>query len=205
MLLLWAALGRPTGTEESFALGIPEPMPEVDAEMAAAFQGVVATLRKVGLALRSVDISEMLAKLVGAQRIVASYEGARVHQQRLEEYGDRLGQLAVMVREGLQTSDTQYEEAKRLIYENRLRMTEIYRQAPVILVPAATGPAPFGLSYTGDARMNAPWTALGTPAISLPMPVGDALPLGLQLTAPSGEDARVLRTAVRLHQVLYGN
>ncbi|MFL5257847.1 MAG: hypothetical protein ACJ8AI_34205, partial [Rhodopila sp.] len=41
-------------------------------------------------------------------------------------------------------------------------------------------PCPEGLSYTGDAKMNAPWTALGTPAISIPMPVGDALPLGLQ-------------------------
>jgi hypothetical protein len=27
--------------------------------------------------------------------------------------------------------------------------------------------------------MNASWTALGTPAISIPMPVGNALPLGL--------------------------
>ena len=50
--------------------------------------------------------------------------------------------------------------------------------------------------------MNAPWTALGTPAISIPMPVGDRLPLGLQLTANHGEDARVLRTAVRLERIL---
>lgn len=50
--------------------------------------------------------------------------------------------------------------------------------------------------------MNAPWTALGTPAITIPMPVGNGLPLGLQLTADHGQDARVIRTAVRLHQVL---
>jgi hypothetical protein len=30
--------------------------------------------------------------------------------------------------------------------------------------------------------MNAPWTALGTPAISIPLPV-DGLPLGLQIVA----------------------
>ena len=50
--------------------------------------------------------------------------------------------------------------------------------------------------------MNSPWTALGTPAITIPMPVADALPLGLQLTADHGQDARVIQTAVRLHGIL---
>jgi Asp-tRNA(Asn)/Glu-tRNA(Gln) amidotransferase A subunit family amidase len=52
--------------------------------------------------------------------------------------------------------------------------------------------------------MNAPWTALGTPAISIPMLVSDGLPLGLQLTADHSEDARVLRTAVRVQRILGG-
>jgi Asp-tRNA(Asn)/Glu-tRNA(Gln) amidotransferase A subunit family amidase len=43
---------------------------------------------------------------------------------------------------------------------------------------------------------------LGTPAITIPMPVGDALPLGLQLTADHGQDSRVIRTAVRLQKML---
>jgi len=34
------------------------------------------------------------------------------------------------------------------------------------------------------------------------MPVGDALPLGLQLTAAHGQDARAIRTAVRMHRML---
>jgi len=72
----------------------------------------------------------------------------------------------------------------------------------VILVPAATGPAPFSLASTGDPRMNAPWTALGTPAISIPMGAFGGLPLGLQLTAGRGEDARVLRAATGLEAVL---
>jgi Asp-tRNA(Asn)/Glu-tRNA(Gln) amidotransferase A subunit family amidase len=50
--------------------------------------------------------------------------------------------------------------------------------------------------------MNAPWTAFGTPAISIPIPVASGLPLGLQLTADHGQDARVLRTAVRLQTML---
>jgi Asp-tRNA(Asn)/Glu-tRNA(Gln) amidotransferase A subunit family amidase len=34
------------------------------------------------------------------------------------------------------------------------------------------------------------------------MPVGSALPLGLQLTAERGDEARVLYTAVRLQSML---
>jgi Asp-tRNA(Asn)/Glu-tRNA(Gln) amidotransferase A subunit family amidase len=70
------------------------------------------------------------------------------------------------------------------------------------LVPAATGPAPAGLASTGDPAMNAPWTALGTPAISIPLPVGSALPLGLQLTAAPGDDGMLLRTADRVSEIL---
>jgi Asp-tRNA(Asn)/Glu-tRNA(Gln) amidotransferase A subunit family amidase len=50
--------------------------------------------------------------------------------------------------------------------------------------------------------MNAPWTALGTPAISIPLPVANGLPLGLQLTAEHGQDALVIRVAVRVQEVL---
>jgi len=53
--------------------------------------------------------------------------------------------------------------------------------------------------------MNAPWTALGTTAITISMPVGDSLPLGLQLTADLGQDARVIRTAVRVETLLSNN
>jgi Asp-tRNA(Asn)/Glu-tRNA(Gln) amidotransferase A subunit family amidase len=48
--------------------------------------------------------------------------------------------------------------------------------------------------------MNAPWTALGMPAVSIPMPIASGLPLGLQLTADLGQDARVLQAALLLQQ-----
>src|SRR2546421_4834975 len=96
----------------------------------------------------------------------------------------------------------QYDKAMGYIAECKTRVAELYKDTPVILVPAAPGPAPAGLDSTGDSRMNAPWTALGTPAISIPMPVAAGLPLGLQLVADHGQDARVIRTAMRLHDML---
>ena len=204
MLLLWDALGHPTGREEDFAVGAPEPMPEVEPEMSAAFQKAVASRRKASIPSRPVDISSVLIKLADAQHTISFYEAARFHQQRFNQYGDRLGYLATLVREGLGITEGRYEEALQYVSASRLRLTEMYKATPVILVPAAAGPAPLGLSYTGDGRMNSPWTALGTPAISIPMPVSGGLPLGLQLAADHGQDARLLRTAARLHRVLNG-
>ena len=108
------------------------------------------------------------------------------------------------MREGLQIPSAQYDEAMRFIAASKIQVAELFKATPVMLTPAAPGPAPFGLGSTGDARMNAPWTALGTPAISIPLPV-KGLPLGLQLTADHGQDARVIRTAVRLEKILNRN
>ena len=202
MLALWESMGHSTGGAEDFALGAPDPMPEVEPSMAAAFQKALSRLRRAGVSIRSIDIAEMLTKLDEATTTVMFYEGARFHQQRYNEYGARLADIADLVRDGLLISVDRYDEANRYIAECKARIAELYKATPVILVPAATGPAPLGLASTGDPRMNGPWTALGTPAISIPMPVRSGLPLGLQLTADHGEDARVLRTAVRLQGLL---
>jgi Asp-tRNA(Asn)/Glu-tRNA(Gln) amidotransferase A subunit family amidase len=203
MLLLWESMGHPAGGTEDFALGAPEPMPEVEPAMVSAFQNALSLLRSAGVSIRSIDIAGMLAKLSDAADTVTFYEGARFHQQRFNEYGARLGaELVDLVQKGLQVSVEQYDEITRYVDSSKVRFTELFKATPVILTPAALGPAPLGLASTGNPRMNAPWTALGTPAISIPMPVASGLPLGLQLTADHGQDARVLRTAVRLQTML---
>jgi amidase len=201
MLALWKALGHPAGNEEQFAFGAPEPVPECEPEMANAFRQALSLLRRSGVTIKTVDIAAFLKKLDEANDVEMFYEGARVHEARLKEFGDRLDQpLANLIRDGLKISSERYEEARRYLAESRKRMAEIFKATPVILTPAATGPAPLGLSNTGDPRMNAPWTALGTPAVSIPMPIASGLPLGLQLTADLGQDARILQAALLLQQ-----
>ena len=202
MLALWDALGHPTGRAEELALGAPEPIPELEPPMAAAFRSTIATLRAAGVTIRPLDLAGMLDKLAEASNTIQSHEAARFHEQRFKEHGSRLADLADLVRDGLKIPAARYDEARRYVAESKNKLAEMYKATPIILVPAATGPAPRGLGTTGDPRMNAPWTALGTPAISIPMPVQNALPLGLQLTADYGQDARVIRTAVRLQPLL---
>ena len=170
MLLLWESMGHSAGETEDFALGAPEPLPEVEPAMATAFQNALSLLRSAGASIRSIA---------------------------------RLGaELVDLVQKGLQISAERYNETVRYVDSCKPRFTELFKATPVILTPAAVGPAPLGLASTGDPRMNAPWTALGTPAISIPIPVASGLPLGLQLAADHGQDARLLRTAVRLQRML---
>jgi Asp-tRNA(Asn)/Glu-tRNA(Gln) amidotransferase A subunit family amidase len=202
MVALWDAMGYSLRLAEDFPVGVCDPLPEVEPSMAVAFQDAISRLRAAGLVLHPVNFAAMLASLAEANQTVLFYEGARFHEARYRQYGNQLGVLADLVRDGLKMPIKQYEDAKRYIADCRTQMTEIYRLTPLLLVPAATGPAPLGLTFTGDWRMNSPWTALGTPAISIPMPVGASLPLGLQLTADRGEDARVLKMAARMQTII---
>jgi len=204
MVALWGALGHQTTASERVTLGVPEPMPRgIEPAMAAAFQQTVARLAGAGASLRKIDIAGLLARVSDAGNTVMFYEGAQFHRERYKEHGDRLADMAELVRKGLQIPAADYEQARRVIADGAREIAKLYAATPVMLVPAATGPAPRGLSSTGDAEANAPWTALGTPAISLPMPVATgALPLGLQLTAARNQDAQVLRTAVWVHGLL---
>ena len=201
MLALWTALGHSTGNAEQFSFGTPEPIPDCEPEMAHAFRQSLALLRQADVSIKPIDISPMLKKLDEANDVEMFYEGARANEARLKEFGDKLdAPLANLVRDGLKISVERYDEAQRYIADSRIRFAEMFKSTPVILTPAAPGAAPLGLSTTGDPRMNAPWTALGTPAITIPMPIASGLPLGLQLTADLGQDARVLQAALLLQQ-----
>ncbi|MBI4486197.1 MAG: amidase [Acidobacteria bacterium] len=193
-----AAAGPPA----EMCVGVPEPLPDVEPSMAAALRQAIARLRHAGISMTPLDLVPMLTELHAEARVVMAYEAAIVHRERYDEYGDRLADIADLVREGRGVSTDRYDKARRGIGAWRDRMTTMYAAAPVILAPAAVGPAPFSLASTGDPRMNSPWTALGTPAITIPMGEHDGLPLGLQLTADRGEDARLLRTAARAEAVL---
>jgi Asp-tRNA(Asn)/Glu-tRNA(Gln) amidotransferase A subunit family amidase len=201
MLALWKALERPTGHEEQLAFAAPEPIPGCEPEMENAFRKTLLLLGRSGVSIKTVDISAMLNNLNEAAILIQSYEGARFHEQRVKDFGSRLDQSLVdLVRDGLKITEERYAEAKRYISESRVTLAAIFKSTPVILTPAATGPAPLGLSTSGDPRMNAPWTALGTPAVSIPLPLASGLPLGLQLTTDLGQDSRALRAAVRLQE-----
>jgi Asp-tRNA(Asn)/Glu-tRNA(Gln) amidotransferase A subunit family amidase len=133
-------------------------------------------------------------EVVEAAYTVNRYEGARTHEARYREFGDRLGvRLAALIREGLATPESDYRAALDRIADRR---DGVFSACDFVLTPAATGPAPAGYESTGAPRMNAVWTAFGAPAISVP--TREFPPVGLQLAAAPGRDAELLSFAVDL-------
>ena len=83
-------------------------------------------------------------------------------------------------------------------------LVDVFDEYDAILSPAAPGVAPKGLGATGDPAFCTLWTLTGLPALSLPLLAGEGgLPLGVQLVGAPGRDARLLRTAGALIEMLH--
>ena len=75
-------------------------------------------------------------------------------------------------------------------------LDKLFEWHDAILTPATIGEAPVGLASTGSPIFCTLWTLCGMPAITLPILQGShGMPMGVQLVGPRGDDARLLRTA----------
>jgi amidase len=140
-------------------------------------------------------------RLADAQRTVQLFETARAlgaeGQYRREGLSAR---LASLIEEGRAVAAADYIEALQLGRICAAQLDALFGEADVLLTPSAPGEAPHGLGATGDPQFNRPWHFLGGPQINLPLPPALAhgesgLPLGLQVVARAGDDARALAAA----------
>ena len=200
MLCLWTRGfgGRceaPLHRAARFRVAAEEPMER-------ALRMAADALRANGVAVEEMDPPRVGRVWRAAAGTVNAYEGARSHAARYGEFGDRIGvRLAALVRQGLAIAEGEYRAALAHIDRMRGAVAQIFWEYPAILTPAAAGPAPEGLESTGDPSHNAPWSALGLPAISLPLPTAGA-PLGLQMAAAWGRDDALVSVAAQAEQLL---
>lgn len=184
MRKLWGAMGYQTGRGFGRMMAW-EPPAEVEPAMRHAF---VETVRRMGVEMA--PRPAVVDRIIGAASLVNDYEGALTNEARYREFGARIGvKLSELIERGLAVKPEDYQAALR-----EIKRAEVFGGFDVVLTPAALGAAPEGLASTGSPRMNGYWTALGCPAISIPMKV-DGMPLGLQMTARPGADAMLLETA----------
>ena len=200
MAFLWRGLGHGNGSmgETRTFVTFEEPMDEcVEEETQQALRAAEERLRGAGFAVAAVAAPDAFEGLLGATRKLMTYEGAHRHHGELERHGRRIGdKLAVLIEEGLRIPESEYHASLAHIVAAREEFEKFFTDGRVLLIPAAPGPAPRGLASTGNPCCNAPITALGTPAISIPMGTArNGLPLGLQLAAGRGRDQLVLNAA----------
>lgn len=82
-------------------------------------------------------------------------------------------------------------------------LDQLFGNCDILMTQAAPGEAPIGLATTGPAAYNIRWTLLGAPSLSLPAGLGPSgLPVGIQLVARPGEDAKLLAYAAAIEDRL---
>ncbi len=170
-------------------LGLPDGPYLAQAEPAAlaAFEAQVARLVEAGYELRRVPALADIAAIQQRHRALVAAELAQVHAVWFAQYGHLYGpHVAGLIREGQGVTADELAAARGSGPALRARLMGEMGEAGIDLwiCPAATGPAPAGLSSTGNAAMNGVWTHAGLPAVTVPAGLGvGGLPLGLQLVA----------------------
>jgi Asp-tRNA(Asn)/Glu-tRNA(Gln) amidotransferase A subunit family amidase len=205
MRFVWEALrpgGNPYQALRFVVIGWP-PHKRTELGMARRVRESAKKLEDAGLEVLQAKGPASFKALPPAIAAVMAYEAAQTHGERYDEYRERLGvKLAGLVEMGRAVSDSAYAAGLEAIQMAEHDFAAWAREDTVVITPAALGPAPKGLASTGDPACNAPWTAMGAAAISIPCGTLGKMPLGLQITAPAGLDAMLLRTAQTIEQAL---
>ncbi len=206
MQFLWEALGFETSTQSTQVLYVVNWPPgcELDNVMKLAIEDAASRLSKSGFEVKHVSRPSFFDELSPAQWIIMAYEASQEHGKQLKTHGSDLGeQLALVLEQGQQITKDSYEFALNILQDAWGEYSRWSEEHPIVMTPAALGPAPAGLVSSGDPSCNALFTALRAPAISIPMPsISGQLPLGLQLTASQGADDLLLATAEAVELIL---
>jgi amidase len=165
--------------------------------MVAMVEDAAARLSAAGAAVQLAVWPEGFEALFDAQRTVQVFETAmalaaeRQYRRRHLSSG-----LRALLDEGVTMPAEAYRAALAQTTAAGVRLDELFGQAEVLITPAAPGAAPRSLRGTGDPLFNRPWQLLGCPCLTLPGGLdAQGLPLGLQLVARPGQDARLFEVA----------
>lgn len=199
LALAWSALtgdpdpGRTTGHPPRLLRWTPQGL---EPPMATALTSACAKLRAAGAVLDEFPDEQLIAQLTTAHPVIMAYEAARERAAELAAASQLSEQLATLLRTGAATSEHDYETARRTTAEAGARLSDLLADYDAVLSPAALGPAPAGITATGDPVLSRPWQALGLPALCVPgMRSGAGLPLGLQLVGRARSETALLATA----------
>lgn len=185
-------------TSPRFALLHPPGWDEATDDLHAAFARIEAAL---GDRVVRAELPPAFAD-AATQRAIVNFAEMAHHYARYREAGlEKLGsETRKAMEDGAATLATDYIAALAAGQAMRGGLRKVFEVADFLICPAATGPAPEGLAFTGDSIFNGLWTFCGTPAITVPIESGEGgLPIGVQIVAAKGRDADVLSAAQWLY------
>jgi len=173
------------------------PWAPVDEDMRAALGAAVARLRAAGATIVAVELPEAGCNAVATLRTIMLAEAARNLAAVRQRAGARLSAcLVAALDDGAAIAASEYRAALAARSALIAALPSWFGACDAVITPPAPAAAPAGLDTTGDPSCCTLWSLAGAPALSLP--VGRdrrGLPLGLQLAARPGADARLLAVA----------
>ena len=188
---LGAALGAP-GARPRIAFVRTPIWEKADPATRIAFEALADRLD-----LETLELPAHFARAWDALRTIMSAEMARNLGPAAERGGEgKVSKvLGDFLAEGKAVSPARYDEAVAAAGGYRTDLAGALKGFDALLTPASVAVAP-PIATTGDPAFCSLWTLAGVPAFSLPiLHGGEGLPLGVQLVAAYGEDARLLRAA----------
>lgn len=157
----------------------------------------LAALSATGAECGEVAHPPLFADLTQAQITVMGYETTRIRAHEYDTYRNDISpQFAALIDSGRQVSEADYHAALNTRDQANAMLDQIFGDVDALIVPSAPGAAPAGLEATGDPLFSRMWNLLQLPTVALPFGTDtNGLPLGIQLIARRGDDARLLDIA----------
>jgi Asp-tRNA(Asn)/Glu-tRNA(Gln) amidotransferase A subunit family amidase len=171
---------------------------------AEALQAAARAAGKAGASVRELKMPDIVAQAWDIHTTVQQYEA---HQAFAWEYRENYDSMPPLLRGRMDESRdipaAEYDAARGVAKRARRALSEILKEVDVLLALSAPGAPPKGLDSTGDPRFNRLWTLMGTPCVNVPAVVVDGnLPIGVQVIADFGDDAKALAAARFLERAL---
>ncbi len=162
-----------------------------------ALRIAASAAERAGASVRALALPEIIAE---AWRIHPDVQEFEAHQSFAWEYRVKYDAMPPLLRGRLDESrditPAAYDAARGIASRARHALARLFEDVDVLLTFSAPGAAPKGLASTGDPRFNRLWTLMGVPCVNVPAYVtADGLPVGVQIIAPFGDDARALEAA----------
>ncbi|MBI2171706.1 MAG: amidase [Chloroflexi bacterium] len=167
---------------------------ECDDETRRHTEAAAQKLAKAGAKVEEINMPASFEMARIAQRIVSNVETASFHEEAMRKDPEAYAPgLRRSIQVGLTIPGSYYLQAQRLRRRFRLDMELVASNFDVLMTPSTPAPAPKGITTTGNAMFQAPWTFTGLPALSIPSGLSQSgLPLGVQLITNPFREAHLL-------------
>jgi aspartyl-tRNA(Asn)/glutamyl-tRNA(Gln) amidotransferase subunit A len=208
----WSVLaGAPSTMDgpppDALRIGLPVGFDRLDPVVHSGLTGLVDRLAEAGARMVTVTVPDV-EELHWLYRTIQSVEAVTIHHDRMATAPELFDpEVLQRLRAAAEVPARDYAWALRRLAEVRGRAGALLDGVDILLLPTVPVPAPplgvrdadIGAGWTSPREAllahTVPFSVLGLPAVSLPVPAPGPLPVGVQLVGAPGADESLLACA----------